>query len=179
MTRDCTINGKCSRCGGCCLANPPITLQEYYTIKDYIAKKKPLYLLQKPYNNSMRFDCCFHVNGGCTIYPVRPAVCRNFLCSHTPEVEHKDKLFYDKRADINGNHYNRFIPMDLLFYDYPVTTMLMCTSGHICKPCKTQEELIMRLRMLGADREFFKKHPDIPNTNQIADAIINGDIIIN
>lgn len=179
MIKDTTCNGKCSMCGGCCLANPPITLQEYYDIKKYIAKKNPIYILHKPYNNSVRFDCCFHVNGKCSIYPVRPAVCRNFLCSHTPEEIHKDKIFYDSRADINGNHYSRFIPMDLLFYDWPVTTLLMCTSGHICKPCKTEEELILRLRLLGGDKEFFKKHPDIPNTNQIADAISSGDIKIN
>ena len=115
---DC--NGKCSNCGNCCIPWLPLTNEEIKVIKDYISKHniKPIPLQE---GNNYYLDCCFHdrKNKRCTIYPVRPEVCRNFICSASNKKIKKDRYYYDKRADVNGVHLDKFTTMDLLFYDDP------------------------------------------------------------
>ena len=113
-------NGKCSNCGNCCIPWLPLTNEEIKVIKDYISKHniKPIPLQE---GNNYYLDCCFHdrKNKRCTIYPVRPEVCRNFICSASNSKIKKDRYYYDKRADVNGVHLDKFTTMDLLFYDDP------------------------------------------------------------
>lgn len=113
-------NGKCSNCGDCCIPWLPLTNEEIKVIKDYISKHniKPIPLRE---GNNYYFDCCFHdrKNKRCTIYPVRPEVCRNFICSASNKKIKKDRYYYDNRADVNGVHLDKFTTMDLLFYDDP------------------------------------------------------------
>ena len=113
-------NGKCSNCGDCCIPWLPLTNEEIKVIKDYISKHniKPIPLQE---GNNYYLDCCFHdrKNKRCTIYPVRPEVCRNFICSASNKKIKKDRYYYDKRADVNGVHLDKFTTMDLLFYDDP------------------------------------------------------------
>lgn len=113
-------NGKCSNCGDCCIPWLPLTNEEIKVIKDYISKHniKPIPLQEE---NNYYLDCCFHdrKNKRCTIYPVRPEVCRNFICSASNKKIKKDRYYYDKRADVNGVHLDKFTTMDLLFYDDP------------------------------------------------------------
>ena len=113
-------NGKCSNCGNCCIPWLPLTNEEIKVIKDYISKHniKPIPLQE---GNNYYLDCCFHdrKNKRCTIYPVRPEVCRNFICSASNKKIKKDRYYYDKRADVNGVHLDKFTTMDLLFYDDP------------------------------------------------------------
>ena len=119
--RDYTCNGKCSNCGNCCIPWLPITKKEYKKIKDYIEQHniKPVPLKE---GNNYYMDCCFHdrENKRCTIYEVRPEVCKNFICSASFEKVDKDRKHYDKRAEINGNT-GVLNPFDLLFYDNPMT----------------------------------------------------------
>ena len=113
-------NGKCSNCGNCCIPWLPLNNEEIKVIKDYISKHniKPIPLQE---GNNYYLDCCFHdrKNKRCTIYPVRPEVCRNFICSASNKKIKKDRYYYDKRADVNGVHLDKFTTMDLLFYDDP------------------------------------------------------------
>lgn len=80
---DFTNNGECSRCGKCCQAILTISDKEIQKIKSYIGKRKI-----KPINHhslmSTEFvDVCpfLDENNNCLIYPVRPEVCRKFICS--------------------------------------------------------------------------------------------------
>ena len=81
---NCTKNHSCSNCGQCCMPILPITFEEYHTIKDYI-KDNHVEAVPSLVGNDFHIDCPFHDynNNKCNIYPVRPEVCRNFLCSHT------------------------------------------------------------------------------------------------
>lgn len=123
--RDYTCNGKCSKCGNCCIPWLPITKEEYKTIKDYIDKNKieSVNLLE---GKNFHLDCCFHdrKNHKCNIYEVRPEVCKNFICSKSFEQVDKDRKYYDARAEINGNT-GEITPMDLLFYDSPLTLIFL------------------------------------------------------
>lgn len=82
---DCSISGKCSNCGNCCNDIIPLTNSDINRIKNYIKKNNI-----KPCNHSANFllnptldaVCPFRdeENMKCTIYPVRPDICRSFTC---------------------------------------------------------------------------------------------------
>lgn len=80
-------DGKCSECGECCTRNLALNTYEINTIKAYI--KKHNIQQQKHVVNvyaEKMFDavCPFlddtKSNHKCTIYPVRPLICREFIC---------------------------------------------------------------------------------------------------
>lgn len=123
--RDYTCNGKCSKCGNCCIPWCPITQKEYETIKEYI-KKNNIKAQPLKEGNNYCMDCCFHdrKNHKCNIYEVRPEVCKNFICSKSFEQVDKDRKYYDDRAEINGNS-RVLTPFDLLFYDNPITLIIL------------------------------------------------------
>ena len=148
-----TCNGKCSNCGGCCNPWNPITQEEANKIRRYIKKHKIKYIPMEPdEHHNIWFDCCFHdrKNKKCLIYPVRPEVCRKFICSNSLAKIDKNKIYYDERADINGKHLDRFFPFDLLFYDDPRTLFYFIQDTH--HP-ENEKELCYILNKFG--------HPDI------------------
>lgn len=165
-----TCNNKCSNCGGCCIPVLPITMKEYQEIKEYIKehsiKAMPLYD-----HNNIYMDCPFHdrINKKCNIYPARPAVCREFLCSKSEKELEKNRLYYDERAELNGKNIHKFVPFDLLFYDDPFLS-IMYAKDLLGKHCN-QHNLVTLLYNFGKDMPS-----DIPNTTQVADAILKGDI---
>lgn len=137
-----TCNGKCSCCGNCCIPWCPITEEEYQIINDYIEKNKiePIPLKER---NNYYMDCCFHdrKNKKCLIYEVRPEVCKNFICSSSYEKVDKDRRYYDKRADINGDS-GILRPFDLLFYGNPTTLVIFL---HYELKLNKKEEIIEHL----------------------------------
>lgn len=167
---NCTNNHKCSNCGQCCMPVLPITMEEYYTISDYI-KTNHVEAVPSLVGNDFHIDCPFHdyKNNKCNIYEVRPEVCRNFLCSHTEKRINKDRTYYDQRADINGIHLDRFAPFDLLFYDNPLLSLYFAQD--ILGPKCNEEKLLDVLYKMGKGLD-----DSIPNTKQIADAIKEGKI---
>jgi len=171
--KDFTCNGECSRCGECCTPLLPITLDEYYIIKDYIKKNKiePTNMVRP---EGIYIKCPFYDfdNKICKIYEVRPEVCRAFSCANKYRLIAKNRKYYDARADINGDHLDRFVPFDLLFYDNPIMSIII---AHAELKAKTPEEIVATLFQLGSDQEFFKKYK-IPNTSEVAAAIIKKDI---
>lgn len=85
-TYDFTDNGKCIQCGACCSNYLPMTEKEIKIIKKYIKDNeikecKHMMVLANP---AMDFTCPFlNTNKDkekCTIYPVRPTICRDFIC---------------------------------------------------------------------------------------------------
>ena len=111
-------------------------------------------------------------NKCCNIYEVRPEVCRAFSCSNSNRVINKNRKYYDAHADINGDHLDRFVPFDLLFYNNPTMSIIIT---HTQLKANTPEKIVSTLFKLGGDQEFLKKY-NIPNTSEIAAAIIRKDI---
>lgn len=77
------VDGKCSRCGGCCTRFLPITRSEEKDIRRYIRKKHVP--LEHHGDADVDMLCPFlHFSEGeqtsCSIYPVRPKVCRLWSC---------------------------------------------------------------------------------------------------
>lgn len=60
----------CKNCGGCC-GPVPIDKDERRAIQRYVDKHKPKYNNEDPI-----MLCKFRVDGGCSIYEVRPTLCR-------------------------------------------------------------------------------------------------------
>ena len=113
-----TENGKCSNCGACCSNTLPLDKKEIKQIKKYIEKNniKPINhvpaMMSKEYLDGI---CPFrdNINETCTIYPVRPVICRTYKCDlpvsdiqkNTEKLRHKKgKMFpYDVRATFFGD----------------------------------------------------------------------------
>ena len=177
-----TCKGKCSRCGGCCMPCVPITLEEYYKIKDYIKENDIPYEVPQPYftsNGQQEIDlrCCFYdkKNKKCKIYDVRPEVCRSYSCCLSENILEHNRYYYDKRADINGNHLDRLIPFDLLFYGSPITALLL--PRHIGKSEYTKKKLLSFLLDAGKDRTFIDKYK-LNSTWDVIDGIKNKQIVL-
>ena len=83
-------------------------------------------------------------NKRCTIYPVRPEVCKNFICSASNSKIKRDRYYYDRRADVNGVHLDRFTTMDLLFYDDPSCFLHFLVHEFKPKDIKELKELCIR-----------------------------------
>ena len=80
-----TIDGKCSRCGECCKDILPIDYVELARIKKYV---KEHHIVQQEHHlkqNTIDMTCPFlNIDGDekkCVIYPVRPQICKKFICS--------------------------------------------------------------------------------------------------
>lgn len=176
--KDCTKNNQCSNCGQCCMPILPITLEEYKIIKKYIATHhiEKESIIDKEHE-AIYVDCPFHdrKNKKCKIYPVRPEVCKNFLCNHSMKHIDKDRRYYDNRADINGKHIDRFVPFDLLFYGDPTLALFyakdIMEDTQLIKNEKVFIDILCRLA-----KGF--SNDEIPNTREIAEAILRKDIVL-
>ena len=106
---DFTKDGECSSCGSCCSALLPLSNREIKEIARYIKKHniKPCnHKVGAPIAMDIDFDmtCPFrdNVNRVCIIYPLRPLICRDFLCSNVNKhVQPPDDLFKTKRTVID------------------------------------------------------------------------------
>ena len=85
-TYDLTDNGKCTQCGQCCSNILPMTEDEISVIRRYIKKhhikeRKHILPLAEP---TIDMTCPFLDDSKscekCTIYEVRPRICRDFIC---------------------------------------------------------------------------------------------------
>lgn len=127
-------NGKkCSQCGECCGPFLPLTYKEIrkikqaikdynltFDVKDYLTDDGVH--MQCPFLNMKTRKCKLH-----EISPsLKPGVCRKFICCLDEYTLHKNKLYFDNRADVNGFS-GKFIPMDLIFYDTPMFLLLYAT----------------------------------------------------
>lgn len=91
-TYDFTENGNCIQCGACCSNILPMTDKEIAVIRNYIKnngikERKHLIPTATP---TIDMTCPF-LNSDkpkekCEIYPVRPRICKDFICC--PEKRH-------------------------------------------------------------------------------------------
>lgn len=96
---DKTDKGKCTQCGACCGAILPMTDKEIIVIRAYIKKhhiKECNHSIPLA-NSALDMTCPFLDTSKrtekCTIYSVRPAICRCFLCSEpNGALQHKELL---------------------------------------------------------------------------------------
>ena len=82
---DLTCNGECTQCGNCCSNLLPMTEEEIATIRKYI-KVHHIREYRHNYPIAITTDatCPFLDDDKrcekCTIYEVRPKICRDFIC---------------------------------------------------------------------------------------------------
>ena len=120
-----TCNGKCSGCGNCCTDFLPMSRADEKRIKDYLKLhpeiKEQIHLDS---DNNMHIKCAFRdeVNNKCLIYPVRPQICRKFLCCQKLDtiIKTRDSIqancFYN-RLDFKTMQMSNMISTHALFFD--------------------------------------------------------------
>lgn len=104
---DYTENGKCVGCGACCSAMLPVSGKEIKGIRRYI-KKNHIQEQQHNYpvkNHALDLTCPFlndsKRNNKCEIYPVRPEVCRSFMCNDPNGARRSKKLLHKKYEPVD------------------------------------------------------------------------------
>lgn len=100
---DNTCNGECSRCGDCCGLFVPFNDDDLERIKTYVEKHniKQFDRIDK-LTGAFKAHCCFYdeINKLCTIYEVRPYVCKDFICNRKNWKEKRDN--YERNAKYNS-----------------------------------------------------------------------------
>lgn len=114
---DLTHKGKCSGCGACCTNILPLSNNEIRSIKYYIKKnniKEQIHILnvmaEKPV---LDMTCPFlnnQDNNRCTIYEVRPEICREFKCDEALFDNDGAKLINFMNNKKNYNVRETFFP---------------------------------------------------------------------
>lgn len=113
--QDMTVDGDCSNCGQCCGNILPVGKREIELIRRYVKKhniKEQIHRL--PTRREMYdFTCPFRddLRKKCLIYPVRPAICRDFQCDKPQKNIMADKSMYHEKCDA--------IDMRATFYGKP------------------------------------------------------------
>lgn len=104
---DKTDKGKCTQCGACCSNLLPMTDKEITVIRNYIKKHhikecNHSIPLAKP---ALDMTCPFLDTSNrtekCTIYSVRPAICKCFLCSEPKGALKHKELLQEIRKPVN------------------------------------------------------------------------------
>lgn len=85
---DLTDHGRCTGCGECCSNILPLSDREVREIKHYVKahniKEQKHFIIGMAEKPDYDLCCPFMKPSGnkrCTIYEVRPEVCRNFICN--------------------------------------------------------------------------------------------------
>lgn len=101
---DFTKDGKCSSCGNCCSNLLPMSKKEISAIRKYIRQNSIQQCKHLPPVVKASYDmtCPFRDNDKeiCTIYPVRPAICRAFICNNEKRAKNNRKLLKQTREII-------------------------------------------------------------------------------
>lgn len=90
---DKTDNGRCVGCGECCSNALPMRQKEIKIIQRYIKEhgikeqKAPAVFAKQPFDMTCPFMRKDVSKDRCTIYPVRPEICRDFKCD---KARHND-----------------------------------------------------------------------------------------
>ena len=100
---DYTQDGQCSSCGNCCSNVLPMSKKEAIRILDYVHRKHIQECKHRPPTAEPVEDltCPFrdNVRKICTIYEVRPAICRDFRCDKSKnEIEANKRMYHGKYA---------------------------------------------------------------------------------
>lgn len=108
------VDGKCVHCGECCADLLPLTPGELEIIRRYVKKHNVQEHRQAPFwnRNATDLTCPFRnqQTQRCDIYPARPLICKEFICSKSlmdahndRDLIHKSRKVYSLRYEIFGN----------------------------------------------------------------------------
>ena len=101
---DFTVDGECSGCGNCCSNILPVSSREIRVIEKYIRKKhiKAQVRWAPTAVPTVDMICPFRdeKNSRCTIYEVRPAICREFRCDKPRKHIEFNREKYDERFGV-------------------------------------------------------------------------------
>lgn len=113
-----TINGKCSNCGECCTEYIPLTANEVSTIRIYLKNHPEIKEQEHVYGNTIHVLCPFRdqVQKRCNIYPVRPAICRLFVCNQTEDILKKNRAMCIAAALYNNFNSTSIVTLHTLFF---------------------------------------------------------------
>lgn len=102
MFANLTCNHKCSNCGSCCTEFLPMTLKEVLAIKKYVEQNN-IKMIRHMDDQNIEVKCPFRddINKCCTIYPVRPKICRSFKCDRPSTELEKEKIRRHSNAFFN------------------------------------------------------------------------------
>ena len=96
-----TKDGKCSGCGCCCSNLLPMSQKEVDVIHRYLKKRnvKECKHLLPVAKQALDMTCPFRDNDKkiCTIYEVRPEICKQFICDNEKRAKHNRKLLGQTR----------------------------------------------------------------------------------
>lgn len=106
---DYFINNKCSECGNCCSRFLPLSNYEINTIKAYIKRnniKQQTHSVNVMAKQYWDFTCPFlddtKQNHKCTIYAVRPQICKSFTCRKFINAEIDKDLYKIARKKVDA-----------------------------------------------------------------------------
>ncbi len=104
-------NGKCSECGNCCSRFLALNQREINTIRKYIERhgikqqKHAQFMYAQPV---IDFTCPFlddaKPDHKCTIYEVRPLICREFRCDNWNKITRDNILYRSKLRSVDATH---------------------------------------------------------------------------
>ena len=108
------VGGKCSGCGDCCTDMLPLSGKELANIKRYAKAHNLVEHRQAPFwdRDAVDLTCPFRNQHTkvCEIYPVRPEICRSFICSKPTEQAyaerdaiHENRQVHSLRFEVFGN----------------------------------------------------------------------------
>lgn len=102
-THNFTHNGKCSECGNCCsrylaLNNKEINTIRNYTKKHNIKQQKHAIFVHREalFDATCPFLDDTRATHKCTIYEVRPLICREFKCDDWYKIDRNNKIYKAK-----------------------------------------------------------------------------------
>lgn len=101
---DFTKDGECSNCGQCCSNFLPISQKETDAVSRYMKKNGIKEHINRPptAQPTMDWTCPFRneAERKCDIYPVRPAICRDFKCDKPAKGIMADRDMYEGKYGI-------------------------------------------------------------------------------
>ena len=163
---DNTCSGNCSRCGDCCGLFIPFNDEDIEVIKAYVKKHniKPQDRLNKM-TGGFEAHCCFYdmKNKKCTIYPVRPYVCKDFICSRKNWKQKRDE--YEKGAKYNST-LNKMIMAtfdDMIYGDFTPILLFVLEYCKAPNGLIDSHKLVALLSYIG--REDLLQHFTATNEN--------------
>lgn len=103
---DYTKNGECSQCCKCCANLLPLSLGEVNRIKRYVKEHNIKENVHKPpiVGKFVDMTCPFRddVRKICTIYEVRPMICKDFRCDKAAkDIQASKRLYYARRNPVD------------------------------------------------------------------------------
>ena len=98
--------GKCSQCGSCCSNLLPMSQKEIDVIRRYIHKKhikecQHIAPTTATYDMTCPFLDTDKSCEKCRIYPVRPEICKKFICDNEQRAKRNRKLIKQTRGIVD------------------------------------------------------------------------------